>query len=170
LDVIFLFTNISIDSALDNISKRRCFISEECNISKDEFLKAISLVLNSSYFTFDNYIYKQTFRTPMVSPSSPKVADLVLRDLEERALKKIGIQPFYFKICFYFRYVDNIALAISSHLTTNVLNVFNSFHHRLHFTIELGGEVLNCLNVTIKISITLYNLIDSINRSFQGDI
>jgi len=52
--------------------------------------------------------------------------------------------------------VDNIALAIPSHLITNVLNVFNSFYHRLQFidykynTIELGEEVLNFLDI-IKI-------------------
>jgi len=39
LDIISLFTNISINSALDSISKRWRFISEECNIPKDEFLK-----------------------------------------------------------------------------------------------------------------------------------
>jgi len=54
LNIISLFTNILIDSALDSISKRWRFISEECNIPKDEFLKTVSLILNLSYFTFDN--------------------------------------------------------------------------------------------------------------------
>jgi len=48
-------------------------------------------------------------------------------------------------------YVDNIALATPSYLITNVLNVFNSFHYRLQFTIKLGGEALDFLDVTIKI-------------------
>jgi len=90
LDVISLFTNISTDSALDSISKRWCFISKECNIPKDEFLKAVPLILNSSYFTFDNCIYKQIFRSFMDSLLSP-IVDLVLRDLEERVLEEIGV-------------------------------------------------------------------------------
>jgi len=50
---------------------------------------------------------------------------------------------------FYFRYVDDIVIAIPLSLTKKlrVLNVFNSFHSRLQFTIELSGNVLNFLDL-----------------------
>jgi len=41
----------------------------------------------------------------MGSPLSLIIADLVLRDLKERAFEEFGVQ-----ILFYFRYVDFIAL------------------------------------------------------------
>jgi hypothetical protein len=95
IDVISLFTNIPLDLAIESVSKRWNFISTECNIPKDEFIRAVSFVLNSTFFTFDNQIYKQTFGTPMGSPLSPVIADLVLCDLEERVLGSIGFNlPF----------------------------------------------------------------------------
>jgi len=57
-------------------------------------LRAVSPVSNSSYFTFDNYIYKQTFETPRDSPLFFIDAYLVLRNLEERALEKIGVSEY----------------------------------------------------------------------------
>jgi len=42
---------------------------QKCNLLKDEFLKAVRLVLDSIYFV-DNQLYKQTFGTPMNSLSS----------------------------------------------------------------------------------------------------
>jgi len=52
---------------------------------------------------------------------------------------------------FYFRYVDDIAMAIPSSVYDTILEAFNSFHPRLQFTMELGGNNLNFLDVTIKI-------------------
>jgi len=120
LDIISLFTyfyiNISIDSALDSISKRWRFISEECNILKDEFLKTVSLILNLNYFTFGNWIYKQTFGTPVSSPLSPIVA------FSSERLEGESFWGVWSPVPFYFRYVDFIALANPSYLIINVLN------------------------------------------------
>jgi len=76
---------------------------------------------------------------------SPIISDLVMRDLEERALEKI----LDLSIPFYFRYVDDIALAIPSDSINRVVNVFNNLHPRLQFTLEVGGDKLNFLDVTI---------------------
>lgn len=81
----------------------------------------------------------------MGSPS-PIIADLVLQDLEERELKTIGVE-----IHFYFRYVDDIVMAIPSEFINKTLDTFNSFHTRIQFTIEVGGNRLNFLDITIII-------------------
>jgi len=83
LDVVSLFTNIPTDLAIECISKKWHFIANACKINKEEFLKAVRLVLDSTFFTFDNRIYRQKFGTPMGSPLSPIIADLVMEYIEE---------------------------------------------------------------------------------------
>ncbi|XP_018375985.1 PREDICTED: uncharacterized protein LOC108769469 [Trachymyrmex cornetzi] len=81
---------------------------------------------------------------PMGSPLSPVIADIVLQDLERKALDTLG-----FYIPFYVRYVDDIAMGAPFDKTSKILEVFNSFHPRLQFTLEIGGKRLNFLDITI---------------------
>src|SRR5436190_8434974 len=84
---------------------------------------------------------------PMGSPLSPIIADVTLQDLEDEALKSLP-----FDLPFYLSYVDDIALAAPAHMCDLLVRVFNSFHHRLQFTIEEGVDnKLNFLDVTIII-------------------
>lgn len=107
LDAVSLFTNIPIDIAVDSVSNRWNFILVNCCISQHEFLLAIQLILNSTFFTFDDIIqYQQTFGTPMGSPLSPIIADIVLQDFEMWALERIKFTP-----SFYIRYVYDLAMA-----------------------------------------------------------
>jgi hypothetical protein len=80
----------------------------------------------------------------MGSPLSPVVADLVLQALESKALLDLSFKP-----PFYVRYVDDIALAAPTTHLEELIKKFNSFHPRLKFTVEIGGESLNYLEVTI---------------------
>ena len=81
-----LFINIRLDLTIKSISGRWYFITRRRCISKNEFLKALRLVLES--FIFDDNIYNQKFGTPMSSPLSPIIADLVMEDLECRMLER----------------------------------------------------------------------------------
>ena len=47
-------------------------------------------------------VYKQTFGIPMGSPLSPIVSDIVMQDLEIKALQRLSILP-----SFYVKYVDD---------------------------------------------------------------
>jgi len=59
----------------------------------------------------------------MDSPLSSIVTDLVMCDLEGRALETLSIPlPFY---------VDDIAKVILACLINQVLNIFNSFHTKV---------------------------------------
>jgi len=60
-------------------------------------------------------------------PYSPLIADITLQDLENKAIRHIP-----FNLQFYYRYVDDIALAVPSSMFNEVLVIFNSFHPRLH--------------------------------------
>jgi len=120
LDVVSLFTNIPMQLAVNSILKRWDRISNSTKITQEEFVNGIKLIINSTFFTFDNRVYKQIFGTPMGSPLSPIIADLVMRDLETEALNKLN-----FETQIYFRYVDDILLAIPNDQIENTVNVFN---------------------------------------------
>ena len=70
-------------------------------MSKEEFIVAVNFILNSTFFSFNQKIYKQVFGIPD-SPLSPVIiANIVMQGLEEMAITKLQILPL-----FYFCYVD----------------------------------------------------------------
>jgi len=145
LDVISLFTNVPIEYAYDAIVRRWSLIERNTAVPMNEFMCAIRLVLESTFFAFDKTVYRQVFGTPMGSPLSPIIADLVLRDLERKAIEKLPIS-----LPIYYRYVDDILLAAPTNQLENILTVFNSFHNRLQFTLEISSnDMINFLDVTI---------------------
>lgn len=79
---------------------------------------------------FNNNIYKQKFDCPMDLPLSPVIADIILQDLENRALETIGVE-----LPFYVRYIDDIAFAALPDRVNDILSSFNSYP-RLQFTVE----------------------------------
>lgn len=131
MDVVSLFTNVPNDLMLESIKRRWCFIGAHTKIPQEEFLKAVELILSSSFFMFNNTFYKQIFGSPMGSPSSPVIADIVLQDFEERAIERLPVS-----VPIYFRYVDDILIAAPKGFFKDILNIFNSFHNRLQFTLE----------------------------------
>jgi len=83
----------------------------------------------------------------MGSPLSPILADIILQDIEEAALDRIPA-----KLPFYIRYVDDILLAAPDNLLNVILKIFNSFHKRLKFTMEISDcDRINFLDVTLII-------------------
>jgi len=60
-----------------------------------------------------------------------------MQDLEREVL-----EIFEFDIPFYYRYVDDIVLVVSTSKIDLVFNKFNSIHPRLKFTIEIGNVPL----------------------------
>jgi len=101
-----------IDLALESISRRWNSISLNTSIPAEEFKDAVKFkddVLDSTYFMFNNVCYKQIHGTPMGSPLSPIIADLVMQDLDTATLRSLP-----FELPFYYRYVDDIILMAPS--------------------------------------------------------
>ena len=145
LDIVSLFTNIPTEIATNSIKKRWSFIKNNTNLPIDEFLIGINLILNSTFFTFDNKFYKQIFGTPMGSPLSPIIADIILQDFEN-----VAIECLPFKLSFYYRYVDDILLAAPKDKFEIILHNFNSLHPRLQFTLEMSTDKkINFLDVSL---------------------
>ncbi|KYQ59837.1 hypothetical protein ALC60_01222, partial [Trachymyrmex zeteki] len=92
-DVVSLFTNVSVNLVIESIENRWSNIQNNIKLPKTEFVKAVSLVLNSMFFSFNNKIYKQSYGVPMGSPLSPLAADLVMQKLEKVSLNKLKFTP-----------------------------------------------------------------------------
>ncbi|XP_020295370.1 uncharacterized protein LOC109860580 [Pseudomyrmex gracilis] len=147
LDVVSLFTNIPLDLALDGVRKRWDSIKDHTKIPLDPFIRALEFVLSSTFFDFNGITYQQTFGTPMGSPLSPIIVDIVLQDLETHCLNSLNITP-----PFYFRYVDDILMAAPREHIDPIFNCFNSYHPRLKFTIEIEeGRSINFLDTSISV-------------------
>ena len=103
LDVVSIFDNIHLDLALDCIEEKLNLYKNLTRISKNEILIAVRTVFNNTVFSFNNKFNKQTSGCPMGSPLSPLVSNLVMEDIEKRALLKLSFKPILYK-----RYVDDI--------------------------------------------------------------
>ena len=68
----------------------------------------------------------------MGSPLSPLVLDLVMEDVEKRALSTSLFEPIFYK-----RYVDDIFTIFPTDKITELLNVFNSIEQSIQFTLEV---------------------------------
>ncbi|KAL6421504.1 hypothetical protein ACFW04_011252 [Cataglyphis niger] len=71
------------------------------------------------------------YGTPMGSPLFPIIENIVLQNLEKKALDTLTFIP-----PFYVRYVDDAALAVLSSLHECTLNIFNYFHPRIVFLLS----------------------------------
>lgn len=135
LDVVSLFTNIPNDLVYKAVDKRWFQIRKFTNLPKSEFLKGLKVVLENCTFSFNNVIYHQIFGTPMGSPVSPVVADLVMEMIEDEIMKKSTIRT-----PFYYRYVDDSCTACPAKRTEELKNTFNSINEHIQFTMEIEKD------------------------------
>ena len=144
LDIASMYSNIPIELALGSVLRRWNVIEKNTFIPFQEFKRAISVILNSTFFKFNEEFYEQIFGLPMGSPLSSILADLVIQDLEYNIFNTLTIH-----IPVYYRYVDDILLAVPSNQITNILNSFNAYHERIKFTVDYGDEFgINFLDKT----------------------
>lgn len=138
LDATSLFTNVSKELTVAAINTKWKQISKFTTLPKDEFISGIAMVMDNCCFQYDNIFYKQIYGSPMGSPVSPHLADLVLEILQDKVIQKLS-----FHLPYFFRYVDDINTAVPKNKKKDIVELFNKYDHRLQFTIE--EEKKNCL-------------------------
>ena len=133
-DVVSLFTPIPTALALQ-VTKNRLeadlTISERTNMSVDSIMILLEFVLDNNYFIVDGTFYKQIFGCPMGSPVSAILANLVMEQVEERALISAPHPPKW-----WFRYVDDSHVCIAREHLTEFHSHLNSINQHIKFTVE----------------------------------
>ncbi|XP_018394985.1 PREDICTED: uncharacterized protein LOC108773618 [Cyphomyrmex costatus] len=100
----------------------------------------------------------------MGSPLSPIIADLVLRDIEEKALNSLN-----FCCTFYFRYVDDIILAAPEDKIEVIKDTFNNIHRRLQFTVEFEqNHMISFLDLLLIVEDGIVKLDWFHKKTFSG--
>ena len=134
-DVVSLFTNVPVSLALD-VAKRRLQsdsgLTSRTNLSINEILHLLEFCLHATYLSFRGEVYRQAFGTAMGSPVSVTVANLVMEDVEERALS--SLDP---PLPFWKRYVDDTCTAVPADRIDELMDHLNGVEKSIQFTVEL---------------------------------
>ena len=126
-DVKSLFTCIPQEYAIEcvkNFLNNNQDIYERTRLNSQEILKLIEICLNSTSFAYDNNIYQQIKGTPMGSPVSVVIAEIVMQHIETNILSQNDNIIFLF----WFRYVDDILACILKIQEEQSLNFVNSIN------------------------------------------
>ena len=99
-------TTLAVRVASDRL-KADPSLPERTALSPAEVTRLLTFCLGATYLCYRGEWYRQTFGTAMGSQVSVTVANLVLEDVEERALASYPIQPPFWK-----RYVDDTLTAL----------------------------------------------------------
>ena len=116
--------------ALDRL-KADPSLCERTVLSPAEVTSLFTFCLDATYLSYRGGWYRQTFGTAMGSPVSVTVANLVMEDIEERALATCSLHPPFWK-----RYVDDTLTALPRGQIEQFHQHINSIEPSIQFTIE----------------------------------
>ena len=132
LDVVSLFPSIPVNFAINIIESKWDIIQKYTKMTKRLFLDIIKFcIIDNRYFTYAKKYYTQMKGMPMGSPASPVIADIVMEELLDKSLQKLNSQP----RCVT-KYVDDLFAIVKTSTIDEIMDVFNSFHGDIRFTLE----------------------------------
>lgn len=150
LDVNSLFTKVDIPIALAKLLELVRDHSDWSLAEIQAYSQALVLCTEYNYFQFDGKTYQQKEGCSMGSPLSPLLAEVYMEDFEDELFNLNS--PLFQHILVYKRYVDDILLLFTAPDQIDPLfNLVNSIRENLKFDIEIGGNTLNFLDLTIKL-------------------
>ncbi|BHF79945.1 hypothetical protein SprV_0702306900 [Sparganum proliferum] len=140
-DVVALFSSIPHDLAIDSVA--RCLEQSPIGIPTEHVLDMLKLCLKN-YCQFDGKYYQQVKGTPMGSPISGLLAELVLQRLEQDVVPT-------FEPKMWLRYVDDTFIIIKTREVERLHQSLNSVFPAIQFTREEAtGDNLPFLDVSIQ--------------------
>ena len=152
-DVVSLFTKIPVNLALQIVEDRLQAsqnLEEITNWTVNDICTGLRICLEATYLHFRGKYFKQIFGTAMGSPVFVVVADLVMEDVEERAIKCFGQPP---RICK--RYVDDTFVVLDKSNLDPFFAHINGIESSIKFTMEKEEDGSICfLDVSLTRSHT----------------
>ena len=82
-------------------------MEKRTSLPVDFLIDLLSFCLNKIFFVYDGTYYKHVFGPALGSPVSAVIANLVMEDVEQRALASSPVKPLFWK-----RYVDGVISAV----------------------------------------------------------
>ena len=98
-------------------------------------MKLLEFCLSATFLSFRGGIYQQTFGTAMGSPVSVTIANLVMEDVEEKALATTDIP-----LSFWKRYVYHTCAALPASSVQQFLDHPSGVEPSIQFTVELESD------------------------------
>ncbi|XP_076036842.1 uncharacterized protein LOC143022503 [Oratosquilla oratoria] len=136
-DIKSLYTNVSIEGAMNAMKRALTNISEdELPIKKKDYIELVSLCVNFGTFVFKEQEYVQHRGLAMGSPLSAVMASLYMETLEvDKFIRIIG------RGSKWFRYVDDILVIMPEESNiNNKLRMLNDVNEHIQFTVEMEME------------------------------
>ena len=156
-DVTSMYTNI--DNALGIEAITYWLDTYPGNLPRDFpkqlVTEGLSLVLENNTFIFDNQNYIQIRGTAMGTKVAPTYATMVMGYLETKLYQKIqekygaAIKDQFIKR--WHRYLDDCFLIWDTSIdsTDNLLNILQTLHEKIKFTVEKSNQEINFLDIKI---------------------
>lgn len=139
LDVISMYTNISVEFALECVESRWEEVDLFCPLPKEQFFITLKMCISTTIFQFEDVFYQQISGLAMGGSLSAVMANIVMEHIEGNALRLSPIE-----IRMYKRYVDDIFSCIREEDIQSVLGFFNNLNPSVKFTLEVENN--GCLN------------------------
>ena len=158
-DVKSLFTNVPRQYTIEKIKKyfdekhggtviERTNEEGKTAALRSEILAKLLAKCTKGHFQYNKKLYTQVDGVQMGSPLGPTLANWFLGDIENQIFQES--KPWYPK--FYTRYVDDVfAVFENEGDVTRFLNVLNSQHENLEFTVEWSKDTLPFLDVEVSL-------------------
>ena len=146
-DVVSLFTKVPVSLVLKVAEERLKAddtLSDRTSLDVKNIISLLKMCLDGTYFVFRGTIYQQMFGTAMGSPVSVVVANMVMEDVEERALSMFPTPPRYWK-----QYVDDILTVLPSDMLDIFLLHLNSIESST-YEVENSEGILPFLDISLK--------------------
>ncbi|BHF84944.1 hypothetical protein SprV_1002809800 [Sparganum proliferum] len=144
-DVVSLFTSIPQQLAIDVVDQllAECYEERDKPLKSEHLLELLRYCLKT-YFTFGGQMYEQIKGTPMGSPLSGLIAEVVLRRIEHLVFAKY--QPM-----FWARYVDDTFVVVKTADIEHLKELLNSVDPDIQFTMEAeANNQLPFLDVLVR--------------------
>lgn len=145
-DVVSLFTNVPLELAMKVIEEKSQSLEQVTPIYTKDFIDLIAFCVDkNNYFTYQNSVYRQKEGLAMGNSLSPVLSDLVMEKLFDSQIPLLGYTPVFVK-----KYVDDVITAIPKDKINETLNIFNNFHPKIQFTMEMEkNRKINFLDMTL---------------------